>query len=107
MFILQAKKRLKAAEEKNKNVRELADSTLQQISEDVSDTRQHLAKRELERREKLNKKDEDNDEKELKKTQRRSKPGLLTKTKEGTKQYLNEHSTDMVNVSREYIKYMM
>ena len=109
MFTIYSTIRLKAAEEKpstsnknsvnkNKNVRDLADSTLQQVAEDTTDTRQHLAKRELERREKLNKN---------KKEPKKNKPNLLQKTGQKTKDFVKENSADIRDTYKEYFKYMM
>ena len=83
---------------KNKNVRDLADSTLQQVAEDTADVRQHLAKRELERREKLNKN---------KKEPKENKPNLLQKTGQKTKNFVKENSADIRDTYKEYFKYMM
>ena len=97
-FKIQAYQRIQAAEAKETNVRNLADSTLRDISNDASDKRQHLAERELERRQRQEKKKAKDEEK-------KQKPSLLTRTKEGTKNYLKENAGDIRDVSKEYLKY--
>lgn len=104
MFSIQAKKRLKAVEEKTTNMRELAESTLHSIANDTSDTRQHLAQRELDRRAELDKKKQE--EKEKAEERKNFKPDLLTRAKESTKDYFKENSTDIGQAAKEYIKYM-
>lgn len=98
MFKIQAYQRIQAAEVKENNVRNLADSTLRDISNDTSDKRQHLAERELERRQRQEKKKAKDEEK-------KQKPSLLTRTKEGTKNYFKENAGDIRDVSKEYLKY--
>ena len=102
MFKLQANRRLRAADErKTTNMRELAESTLRSLANDASDSRQHLAQRELDRRAGLDKKKKQEDKVKDK------KPNLLTRTKEGTEHYIEEHNQDIASTAGEYIKYAL
>ena len=53
-FLIKAAYRLKAAEENQKEVRDLSDSSLRRIADDNEDERSHQAERELEKRQEQN-----------------------------------------------------